>query len=100
MRQRLFALVPDAEAKWRQFREDYVAGIKPLELAGYLVVARKHALRTLQFLPESDPKVCPSSPPPFCPMACPMIVVALFIRIWFMPPGRPPPAKSSKALKV
>ena len=57
MRQRLFELVPDAEMTWRQFRDDYVAGLEPLERAGYLVVARKHALRTLQFLPESDPKV-------------------------------------------
>ncbi len=56
MRQKLFGRVPNAETTWHRCRKEYAAGIALLEGAGQLVMARKHALRALQFLPESDPK--------------------------------------------
>ena len=62
MRQKLFARVPNAETTWRQLREEYAANIQPLADAGQLVMARKYALRALQFLPESHPQA--SFPPP------------------------------------
>ncbi len=95
MRQKLFGRVPNAKTTWHRCRKEYVASIASLEGVGQLVMARKHALRALQFLPESDAKAALPHPRSPHKMSCAhqlaarFLVVVRFLAL-LTPSGRPP----------